>query len=66
MSPNKVVKAMFVINTSLTINQVWGHYTNIFLEKYRDILTGNFKENKTNTRQTVITVSHQYIWLMKV
>ena len=56
MSPNKVVKAMFVINTSLTIKQSWNHYTTTLLVKYKDIITGKVKAQKNTTRMTGLTV----------
>ena len=34
--------------------------------KYKDILTGKFKEQKTTTRWIVIKVSHKYKWHMQV
>ena len=57
---------MLVINPSLTINQDWNHYTNTCLVKYKDILTGKVKAQKTTTRRTGITVAHQYIWHIQV
>ena len=50
---------MLVLNKSLTINQDWNHYNNTLLVKYKDIITGNVKAQKTTTRRTVITVNHK-------
>ena len=66
MGHKEVAKDMLVINPPLTTNQAWNHYTNTFLLKYRDILTGKVKAHKNTTCQMGITVDQKYIWNMKV
>ena len=53
----EVVEAMLVLNKSLTINQDWNHYNNTLLVRYKDIITGNFKAQKTTTLRTGIMVT---------
>ena len=64
MVPKEVAEYILVLYPSLTINQYWNHYTNTFLVKYKNILTGKVKAHKTTTGRTGITDSHQYIWHM--
>ena len=66
MIPKEVTEAIIVLNPSLTINQDCNHYTNTFFVKYKDILTGKVKSQKTTTSQTGTTVAQQYIWNMKL
>ena len=66
MSPKEIAEALLFFNPSLTIKQAWNHYTKIFLVKYKDILTGKLKAQKTTTCRTVIMVAQKYRWHMQV
>ena len=56
------MEAIIVLNSSLTINQTWNHYTNTFFDKYKDILTGKVKAQKIATHWMGISVAHKYRW----
>ena len=61
ISHKDISDSMIVLNPSLSINHAWYYYTNTFLVKYKDILSVNFKAQKTTTRRTGIMFSQKYI-----